>query len=181
VNRVLIVVAVVIVAAAGCVGLITLLASRDSSQVGGTSGPGTLEPDRGSGLAAANAPDTPASPPANPPTSGRHKQAPVERDRESLSDDELLTALQQGNVVLAYDGNPKPAAALVAIQADVAGPFDPSLAAAGQAVILDYRPGVGGVIALAWRRKLVASGPQDTRLRAFAEAWLGQGPATATG
>jgi hypothetical protein len=178
VNRVLIVLAVVIVAAAGCVGLIALLASRDSSQVGGTSGPGTLEPDRGSGLEADNAPDTPVSRPADPPTSGRHKNAPVRRDRMALSDDELLTALQQGNVVLAYDGDAKPAAELVALQHEVAGPFDVELAAAGQAVVLDHRPGVGGVIALAWRRKLVTSDPGDPQLRMFAEAWLGQGPAS---
>jgi hypothetical protein len=179
VKRVLIVVGVVVVALAACVGLIAVLASRDSSQVGGTSGPGTLEPDRGSGLLAHNAPDTPASPPADPPTSGRHKDAPVREDQTALSDDQLLTALQQGNVVFAY-GDDKPPAELVAIQRDVAGPFDPELAAAGQAIILDHRPGVDGVVALAWLRKLATSGPQDPQLRAFAEAWLGQGP-TSTG
>ena len=64
------------------------------------------------------------------------------------------------------------------LQEEVAGRrFDPALAAAGQAVILAQRPGVGGVQALAWRRRLAASGPDDPKLREFAEAWLGQGPA----
>ena len=39
-------------AAAGCVALISVLASRDSSQVDGTTGPGVLEPDRGSARSA---------------------------------------------------------------------------------------------------------------------------------
>ncbi len=53
VRRVLIAVAAVVVAAAAaCVALISVLTSQDSSQVGGTAGPGTLEPDRG-----ARAPD----------------------------------------------------------------------------------------------------------------------------
>jgi hypothetical protein len=175
VRRVLIVVAVVIVAAAACVALISLLASRDSSQVGGSSGPGVLEPDRGARRLGADAPQTPASAPDQPPTSGPHRDVAVSRDGAELSDDELLSALALGNVVIAYDGAKAPAA-LVALQKEVAGPFDPQLAAAGQAVILARRPGVGGVVGLAWRRRLNASGPDDPQLRAFAEAWLGQGP-----
>jgi hypothetical protein len=174
VRRVLIVAAVAIVAAAACVGLISLLASRDSGEVGETSGPGVLEPDRGAQRVGADAPQTPASAPADPPTSGPHKAAPVSKDEMALSDDQLLEALQLGNVVLTYP-DAKPPAALVALQRDVAGPFDPSLAAAGQAVIVARRPGAG-VLGLAWRRKLVASGPSDPALREFAEAWLGQGP-----
>ena len=61
------------------------------------------------------------------------------------------------------------------MQEEVSGPFDPELAAAGQAVILAERPGLEGVQALAWRRRLVASGPDDPKLQEFAEAWLGQG------
>jgi Protein of unknown function (DUF3105) len=175
VRRALIGVAVVLVAAAACVALISLLASRDSSQVGGTSGPGVLEPDRGSQRLGSDAPQTPASPPDQPPTSGPHRDVPVTRDRAELSDDELLSALQLGNVVIFYDGGKAPDA-LVALQEEVSGAFDPELAAAGQAVILARRPGVGGIVALAWRRRLNASGPDDPKLRAFAEAWLGQGP-----
>jgi hypothetical protein len=175
VRRVLIVVAVVIVAAGACVALISLLASRDSSEVGGTSGPGVLEPDRGSRRLGADAPQTPASAPAQPPTSGPHRDVAVSRDEAELSDDELLSALALGNVVIAYDGS-KPPAALIALQKDVSGPFDPEVAAAGQAVILARRPGLGGVEALAWRRRLKATGADDPQLREFAEAWLGQGP-----
>jgi hypothetical protein len=175
VRRALIALAVVLVAAAACVALISLLASRDSSQVGGASGPGALEPDRGSRRLGADAPPTPASAPDRPPTSGPHREVAVSRDGAELSDDELLSVLQLGNVVIAYDSEKAPDA-LVALQDEVSGAFDPGLAAAGQAVILARRPGVGGVVALAWRRRLKASGPDDPKLREFAEAWLGQGP-----
>jgi hypothetical protein len=155
-------------AAAACLVLITILANRDSSGVTKASGPGTLEPDRGS--AHVDGPRTPASPPDDPPTSGPHRPEPVTRDQVPLSDDQLLEALHLGNVVFAYDGSP---AALKKIQDEVSGAFDPELAAAGQAVILDRRPGVKGVIALAWRRELRSSDP--AQLREFADAWLGQG------
>jgi uncharacterized protein DUF3105 len=157
-------------AATACAVLITILANRDEGSVGGAEGPGVLEPDRGARHVGADAPQTPASPPNRPPTSGPHRPEAVTRDRAELSDDQLLEALHLGNVVIAYDGDPPSG-----VQ-DVSGPFDPELAAAGQAVILDRRPGVGGVVALAWRRRLVAKGPDDPQLREFAEAWLGQGP-----
>jgi hypothetical protein len=175
VRRALVALAVGVVAAAACVALISLLASRDSSQVGGAAGPGVLEPDRGSRRLGADAPKTPASPPDQPPTSGPHRDQAVMRDGAELSDDELLSALQRGNVVIAYDSEKAPDA-LVALQDEVSGAFDAKLAAAGQAVILGRRPGVGGVVALAWRRRLNAAGPADPKLREFAEAWLGQGP-----
>ena len=174
-KRLLVLVAVVLIAAAAFVGLISLLAARDSSQVGGPSGPGVLEPDNGAQRLGAGAPATPASPPADPPTSGPHKAEPVTRDTTELSDDQLLEALQLGNVVIAYDAADPPPA-LVQLQQDTAGPFDRELAAAGQAVILTPRPGAGGVIALAWRRKLEVSSPEDPRLHAFVEAYLAQGP-----
>jgi Protein of unknown function (DUF3105) len=176
VKRVLIAVAAVVVAAAGCVALIAVLTSQDSSQVGGTTGPGTLEPDRGSGRQ--TGPTTPASPPDRPPTSGRHREEHVLRDKTELTDDQILDALQSGNVIITYD-EAKPPAALLALQRDVqGGPFDAFLSGAGQAVILARRPGAG-VQALAWRRRLIASGPEDPKLRDFADAWLGQGSAAA--
>ena len=177
-KRVLIAIAAVVVAAIGCVALISVLTSQDSSQVGGTTGPGTLEPDRGS--ARQTGPTTPASPPDEPPTSGPHRAEPVARDETELSDDQILQALQLGNVIVTYEES-KPPAALVALQKDVlGGAFDPSLAEAGQAVILARRPGAG-TQALAWRRRLVASGPDDPKLRDFADAWLGQGPSAGSG
>jgi len=170
VRRVLVVVAAVLIAAVGCVALIALLTSQDSSQVHEASGPGALEPDRGS--------QPPDGSEDRPPTSGKHTDAAITRDQTELTDDQLVNALALGNVVITYDEAKAPAA-LVALQRDVQGSgFDASLAGAGQAVLLARRPGAG-VQALAWRRRLVASGPDDPRLREFADAWLGQGPAGA--
>jgi hypothetical protein len=174
-KQALIALAVAGVAATLCAVLVAVLASRDSSSVGGATGPGVLEPDRGARHLADNAPATPASPPRTPPTSGPHRPLTISRDRRALSDDQLLQALELGNVVLFY-ADAAPPSGLVAVQRDVSGPFDPELAAAGQAVILARRPGVQGVVAVAWRRRLVARDASDPALRAFAEAWLGRGP-----
>jgi Protein of unknown function (DUF3105) len=108
------------------------------------------------------------------PTSGEHERALVTRDRRELTDDQILTALELGNVVILYDAA-EPAAALVRLQDEVAGPFDAEVAAAGQAVILARRAGAGPATALAWRRVLEAADAGDPRLREFAEAWLGRG------
>ena len=159
---------IAVVAVAACVLLISILASRDSGSVDGASGPGVTEADRGSQRLGEGAPPTPASAPAKPPTSGNHRAEAVERDNTALTDDQLLEALQLGNVVIAYDG-----AAPTGLQADA---FTPDLAAAGQAVILDKRPGVGAIQALAWRHRLKATGPDDPRLQEFIDAYLGQGP-----
>jgi hypothetical protein len=175
VKRLAIAGAAVVVAALLCVALIALLASLDDSQVGEGGGPAVLEPDRGADVLPDDAPARPASPPQEPPTSGPHKADPVARDASELSDDQLLRALAQGNVVLAYGGN-EPPRALATLQEDVSGPYDPEVAAAGQAVILARRAGVDGVIALAWRRKLETRSPEDPALHEFAEAYLGQGP-----
>jgi hypothetical protein len=167
------VVAAVLIAAAGCVALIAVLTSQDSSQVDAASGPGVLEPDHGQGRRS-GAP-APASPADRPPTSGAHLEQHVLEDQVELSDDQILDALQSGNVIVTYEGR-KPPAALVALQRDVqGGAFDPFLVGAGQAVILARRAGAG-TQALAWRRRLVASGPEDPKLRDFVDAWLGQGP-----
>jgi hypothetical protein len=175
-RQALIALAVAGVASAACLVLIFILASRDSSDVGASaSGPGVLQPDRGARHLGADAPATPASPPAHPPTSGSHHPAKVTRDAVALSDDQLLEALHLGDVVIAYDGT-RPPAALRRLQRDTAGAFSADLAAAGQAVILDRRPGAGGVIALAWRRELRTSDPADPRLGDFVNAYLGQGP-----
>ena len=111
------------------------------------------------------------TPPASPPTSGPHRAELITRDRQELSDDEVLHALALGDVVL---GLPRRAAAGGARgpAEDLAGRFDAELAAAGQSVVLVRRPGVGPVTGAAWRRLLRADGPDDPRLRAFAEHWL---------
>jgi hypothetical protein len=169
-SRALIVVLGVAVAVAGLVGLMVLASSRDDSQLSAApAGPGELQPDHGASHAAAAQPsgDT-------PPTSGTHRPDLVTRDHTTLTDDQIIHALELGNVVILYDA-PRPAAALNRLQDEVAGPFDAELAAAGQAVILARRPGAGPATALAWRRLLKTSDATDPALLEFAEAWLGRG------
>jgi hypothetical protein len=156
----------VLVAVAGLIGLALAFNARDDPEVASApAGPGELQPDRGSGH------DSAASVTDEWPTSGPHRPELVTRDRRRLSDDQILHALELGNVVILYD-SPDPA--LERIQEEVAGPFDAELAAAGQAVILARRP--GPTAALAWRRVLRSDDPRE--LREFAEAWLGRGLGT---
>ena len=140
---------VVAVALAAVVGGIVLLQSRDDADVGGSAGPGAK--------IAARCPDEPAG---------------VTRDARRLSEDQIRQVLSLGNVVLRYRGA-RPPAALRELQEELTGPFDAEIAAAGQAVVL--ASGGEGVEALAWGRRLRASTPDDPQLRAFAEAWLGEG------
>lgn len=108
----------------------------------------------------------------------RRARAPAsirsDRDGTRLSEDQLLHALELGDVVLLY-GTPKPPAALRALQERVSGPFDPVLAANGAAVVLGYRPETDGVTALAWKRVLRAPSAADPALQEFADYWLGRG------
>jgi hypothetical protein len=158
------------VAIAGLLALVLLFSARDDSQLSaGPAGPGEPQPDHG---AAHDGPATPAG--GHAPTSGTHRPEPVIRDRTRLTDDQLIHALELGNVVVLY-ATREPAPALERLQEDVAGPFDAELAAAGQAVILAPRPGTGPATALAWRRILKADDPADPRLHDFAAAWLGRG------
>jgi Protein of unknown function (DUF3105) len=164
----------VLLGVAAVVGVLLFVQSRDKSTFGdsgGGSAPGRLLPDQGAAHHAAPAGFHFAT---DPPASGPHVEAPVRRDG-SLTRDQLLTALEQGDVVFVYGGARADEAQLRAVQEDVAGPFDPTLAAAGQAVVLDRRPKTRGVIALAWRRMLTAPKGADPALRAFADAWLGKG------
>jgi hypothetical protein len=174
VTRLLAVVAGVLVLAGGAAGLVVAFGSRDDANVGAVIGPGTLEPDRGARhLAAGEQARVPAG---TLPTSGAHRPAAIARDGERLSDDQILHALELGDVVLLYDAA-RPPAPLRALQREVSGPFDPELAAAGQAVVLARRAGAGPAAALAWRRELRASDPASPTLRDFADAWLGRGAA----
>ncbi len=98
------------------------------------------------------------------------------RDGVALDDDQVLHALEAVDVVLAYS-KASLADPLRALADDVAGSFDPDLAAAGQAVILDRVRGraIDGVQALAWRHRLEVASPNDAALRDFIEFWLGRG------
>jgi hypothetical protein len=168
---------VIALAAAGAFALIALLSSRDSSTFSIPAGPGQQFADLGNRQLASGTPDPRYA--SDPPTSGPHVAAPVRADDEPLSADQLLTALADGDIVLVFS-DPRQAAALRALADGVAGPFDPSVAAAGQAVILDPKPaasaiGAATVTAVAWRHMLRAAAPSDPALRAFVSFWLGRG------
>jgi hypothetical protein len=113
---------------------------------------------------------------SNPPTSGPHFVKPVTRDGVPLSDDQLLQALELGDVVFMY-GDSAPPAGLDVLAASVAGPFSPELAAAGQAVIVSPRRRSAGILALAWTRMLRVNTASDPKLQEFARSWLGRGAA----
>jgi uncharacterized protein DUF3105 len=171
VNRLLIVLAAGLLLAAGAAGLMLAFGARDEPEVAAASGPGEVFADqcaehrrRPEGFRFRS----------DPPTSGPHVPAPVRRDGRRLTTDQLLHALELGNVVLTYD-SARPPAALRRLQASVAGRFDPELAAAGQAIVLARMPTRPGVTALAWRHRLAVRTPGDPRLAAFAEHWLGRG------
>lgn len=109
-----------------------------------------------------------------PPTSGAHLDVPVNHNESKLTDDQLLQALEAGNIVFVYGGRTPPPG-LTGLARAIAGPFTPALARAGQAVILDRRPGTVGLVGLAWTRVVHVSAPNDSLLRQFAEVWLGRG------
>jgi Protein of unknown function (DUF3105) len=167
-----------VVALAAVVGLLLFVQSRDRSTFSGDDaattkgGPGRLLPDQGADH---------RRPPAgfqfatDPPASGPHLPTPMRREAP-MSRNQLLQALEAGDIVLFYD-KASDEAALRGVAEDIAGPFDPALATAGQAVIVEHRPRTAGVIALAWRRMLKAPSATDPRVHAFADAWLGKGKA----
>jgi hypothetical protein len=162
-----------VVALAAVVGVLLFVQSRDKSQVDATvPGPGRLLPDQG---AAHRRPPAGFRYATDPPTSGPHLPATTGRDRVTLTDDQLLQALELGDIALVYAGHQGQEQVLRSLQDDVSGPFDPALAAAGQMVVLDRRPRTKGVIAVAWRRMLTVPSVNDPRLKAFADAWLGRG------
>ncbi len=161
-----------VVLVAGLYGVRTVVSSRDDAGVA-SQDPADVEPDGGAAHGKAAGPVT-----GEPPTSGPHQPDLVGGDARVLSADQLLHALELGDVVLAYGGDRAPAE-LIALQEEVAGPFDAELAAAGQAIVLARSPGLEGVQALAWRRREKTADASDPALRAFAERWLGKGLAGA--
>jgi hypothetical protein len=170
-------VAIVLASLALSFGLIALLSgffdSRDSGALAGaTSGPGQHFRDLGDALLAPG--ELRPAYNSSPPTSGPHVLAAVTQDRVRLDDDQLLSALALGDVVITYS-TPKPPNALIAIAQSVAGGFKPSLAATGQAVILSPAPGTQGFVGLAWTHILRVTRPGDPRLSQFASYWLGRG------
>jgi hypothetical protein len=82
-----------------------------------------------------------------------------------------------GNVVVLYSVE-RLTRRLRALAADIGGPADPALVAAGQAVIVRHQVNLRvPVVAVTATRRLDASSPEDPSLRAFAEYWLGREPA----
>ena len=158
-RRVLPVLVGTVIVLAGLVAVLVVVTGRDSGELSSPTaeGPGAFE----------------ATSEGDPPTSGTHAQRNVTNEDE-VDDDQLLTALELGDVVLVYPQE-RPPQPLVQLQRDLTGPFDAELAAAGQMVVLVRRPDVDGIQALAWQRRLEVSDPADPALREFAEAWLGQG------
>ena len=169
-SRALLAVVGVALAVAAVAAVFLIATGRDDSQLAGPQGPGELQPNRGashSGPAQTSSED--------PPTSGTHEPRLVTRDRRPITDDQLIHALELGDVVILYDAR-RPPPALERLQEEMmGGPFDAEVAAAGQAVILARRAGAGPATALAWRRILRADDPSDASLRDFTEFWLGRG------
>jgi hypothetical protein len=83
-------------------------------------------------------------------------------------------AIARGNVVLLYSDE-RLTSALRQFALDTGGPATPAVKAAGQAVLVVRQPGLRvPVVGLTTDRRLDASGPDDPRLRAFVEYWLGR-------
>lgn len=80
----------------------------------------------------------------------------------------------RGNVVLLYSDE-RLTAALRDLARATGGPATGELEAAGQAVLVVRQPGLRvPVVGLTAHRRLDATGPDDPRLRAFVEHWLGR-------
>lgn len=170
-------VAIVLAALALSFGLIALLSgffqSRDEGALTGAStGPGQHFRDLGDAplVSGHRRPKYDS----NPPTSGPHVLSTVTRDWARLDDDQLLSALAVGDVVIMY-GTARPPGALITMARSVAGPFTAPLAATGEAVILSPSPHLRGFVGLAWTHMLRVPRPADPRLSQFASYWLGRG------
>ena len=171
-------VAIVIVSLAIAIAIIALLSgglagSQDDPGVaGGQPGPGTAFRDLGDLHLRPGQPRPVYD--SDPPTSGSHNPVNVTRDQATISDDQLLQALQVGDVVLMY-GTHRPPPGLTGVAARSAPPFTPALAATGGAVILAHRAGTKGILALAWTHWQQVRRPSDPNLPRFIDYWLGRG------
>jgi hypothetical protein len=165
VRRLLPVLVGIVIVVGGGLALLQLFNSRDSGEVGTGAtpqGPGAFEAE-----------------PGDPPTSGDPGVARLQTEGE-VPDDSLVAALAAGNVALVY-GSAQPPRALERLRDETSGPFDPELAAGGLSVFLVRRPGIEGVQALAWQRRLEVQDASDPQLGEFVDAWLGQGREAAAG
>jgi hypothetical protein len=170
-------VAIVVASLALSIGLIAVLsgffAGRDQAGVSGTTS-ALGQQFRDLGHAHLQPGDPRPTYDSDPPTSGAHIPEPVLLDDNVLNDDQLLEALEVGDVVIMY-GDRTPPARLSGLARSLAGRFSPALAAAGQAVVLARRPGSVGLTGLAWTRMLRVQSASDPLLRQFVLQWLGRG------
>ncbi len=164
---------VVVLALGGAIVILLIVAGSDNPGGQAGSGPGATLPDAGSGQLPAGRHASPGNP-ADPPTSGRHAPATITSDATPITNDQLLDAIERGDVVLLYPGR-QPPVALRTIAAELAPPFTPALVAAGGAVILAPRRGVDGVIGVAFRHLIRSPSPADPALAQFVNYWLGRG------
>lgn len=169
--------AIVVVSLAIAFGAIALLsgffAGQDEAGVSGTGGvPGLTFRDQGHAHLSAGQPHPAYD--TNPPTSGAHVPEPVTADGQDLNNDQLLEALELGNVVFMY-GTPSPPAGLRALADSIAGSFNAPLASSGEAVILAYRARIPGIVGLAWTALVQARTAANPQLKSFAQYWLGRG------
>jgi hypothetical protein len=82
--------------------------------------------------------------------------------------------VRAGNVVLLYSDE-RLTSELRGLAERTAGAPDPTLAAAGQAVLVQRRPNLRvPVTAVTTNRRLEANGPDDPALEGFIEYWLGR-------
>lgn len=82
--------------------------------------------------------------------------------------------VKPGNVVLLFSDE-RLTSDLRELAERTAGKPDPALEAAGQAVLLDRRPNMKvPVTAVTSKRLLQAAAPDDAKLQAFIEFWLGK-------
>lgn len=172
--RILLVLAIVLLSIAAVAGVLIFAASRDKPDLSAIDrGPGTEYPDQGNDhLALGEEPKVRFV--SNPATSGPHLPEGIVNDGVQLSRDQVLQALEKGNVVLFFD-SAKEGRALRRLQRRVSGPYDSQIAAAGQAIVLARRPRTKGVIAAAWRHLLTVKKPTDPQLDGFIQYWLGRG------
>jgi hypothetical protein len=162
----------VLVGILGVVALLAFFNARDDSTLGKSAEPGHAYADLGARHLAPGA----AHPAYNsdPPTSGPHVARLPARDGGALSDDEILQALELGNVVLLHaPGTPEAPLRRAAGELDAA--YTRALAASGAAVLVGTRPRVKGVVAAAWRHLQRSASEADPKIADFAEFYLGRG------
>ena len=163
-----------VLVAGGAIALLSgFFAGQDAAGVSGSGTvPGATFPDLGHKHLSTGQLDPHYN--SDPPTSGAHVPAPISRDGAVISNDQLLEAVELGDVVVMY-GSPGPPPGLESLVRATAYRFSPALAAAGQAVVLARRPGTQGLTALAWTHLLRVTSPDDPLLRDFIQYWLGRG------